>query len=126
MTALIYEIVWIRPLTVVFGTTIYTVSTIVDSFILGFAVGSWVAGRYTEITEPIKIFCFFSTRCRFLWNTSLANFWCTARNLSRIIPRNFSKPVCLHVIQILNFRSRYHSYWISSKHHCTSRCFSAL
>ncbi len=59
MTALIYEIVWIRPLTVVFGTTIYAVSTIVDSFILGLAVGSWVAGRYTErLQNPLRYFAF--------------------------------------------------------------------
>jgi len=59
MTALIYEIIWIRPLSLVFGTTIYAVSTIIASFILGLAVGSWVAGRYTDrLQNPLRYFAF--------------------------------------------------------------------
>jgi len=59
MTALIYEIIWIRPLTLVFGTTIYAVSTIIASFILGLAVGSWVSGRYTDrLQNPLRYFAF--------------------------------------------------------------------
>jgi len=59
MTALIYEIIWLRPLSLVFGTTIYAVSTIVASFILGLAVGSWVAGRYTDrLQNPLRYFAF--------------------------------------------------------------------
>ena len=59
MTALIYEIIWIRPLTLVFGTTIYAVSTIIASFILGLAVGSWLAGRYSDrLHNPLRYFAF--------------------------------------------------------------------
>jgi len=59
MTALIYEIIWIRPLSLVFGTTIYAVSTIVASFILGLAIGSWVAGKYTDrLQNPLRYFAF--------------------------------------------------------------------
>jgi len=59
MTALIYEIIWIRPLSLVFGTTIYAVSTIIASFILGLAVGSWIAGRYTDrLKNPLRYFAF--------------------------------------------------------------------
>jgi len=59
MTALIYEIIWIRPLSLVFGTTIYAVSTIIASFILGLAVGSWVAGKYTDrLHNPLRYFAF--------------------------------------------------------------------
>ncbi|MEK0350234.1 MAG: fused MFS/spermidine synthase, partial [Nitrosopumilus sp.] len=57
MTALIYEIIWIRPLSLVFGTTTYAVSIIVASFILGLAIGSWVAGKFTDKLEnPLKYF----------------------------------------------------------------------
>lgn len=48
MTALIYEITWIRPLSLIFGTTLYSVTTIVASFILGLGIGSWVAGKYSD------------------------------------------------------------------------------
>ena len=59
MTALIYEIIWIRPLSLVFGTTIYAVSTIIASFILGLAVGSWLAGKYTDrLKNPLRYFAF--------------------------------------------------------------------
>jgi len=59
MTALIYEIIWIRPLSLVFGTTIYAVSTIIASFILGLAIGSWIAGRYTDrLKNPLRYFAF--------------------------------------------------------------------
>ena len=57
MTALIYEIIWIRPLSLVFGTTTYAVSIIVASFILGLAIGSWFAGKFTDRLEnPLKYF----------------------------------------------------------------------
>jgi len=59
MTALIYEIIWIRPLSLVFGTTMYAVSTIVASFILGLAIGSWIAGRFSDrLQNPLKYFAF--------------------------------------------------------------------
>jgi len=60
MAALIYEIIWIRPLSLVFGSTIYAVSTIISSFILGLAIGSWLAGRYTDrMSNPLKYFAIF-------------------------------------------------------------------
>lgn len=42
MTALIYEIVWSRPLQLIFGSTIYAVSTILTAFFAGFALGSYI------------------------------------------------------------------------------------
>ena len=57
MTALIYELIWIRPLSLVFGTTIYAVSTIIAAFILGLAIGSWLAARYSDkLKNPLKYF----------------------------------------------------------------------
>jgi len=57
MAALIYEIIWIRPLSLVFGSTIYATSTIIASFILGLALGSWLAGRYSDrLQNPLKYF----------------------------------------------------------------------
>jgi len=57
MAALIYEIIWIRPLTLVFGSSVYAVSTIISSFILGLAIGSWLAGKYSDrMKNPLKFF----------------------------------------------------------------------
>lgn len=59
MAALIYELTWIRPLSLVFGTTIYAVSTIIAAFIFGLAIGSWTAGKYSDqIKNPLKYFAF--------------------------------------------------------------------
>ena len=41
-TALVYEIVWSRPLQLIFGSTIYAVSTILTTFFVGFALGSYI------------------------------------------------------------------------------------
>lgn len=59
MTALIYEIVWIRPLSLIFGTTIFAVSIILAAFLSGLALGSWLAGRYIDKLEnPLKFYGF--------------------------------------------------------------------
>ena len=41
-TALVYEVVWARPLQLIFGSTIYAVSTILTTFFVGFAIGSYL------------------------------------------------------------------------------------
>ena len=49
----------VRSRSLVFGTTIYVVSTIIASFILGPAVESWLAGRYTDrLYNPLRYFAF--------------------------------------------------------------------
>ena len=48
MTALIYEITWIRPLQFVFGSTIYTASIIFAAFMGGLALGSLIIARYVD------------------------------------------------------------------------------
>ncbi len=59
MAALVYEVTWIRPLSLVFGNTTYAISTIIASFIFGLAIGSWIAGKYSDrIKSPFKYFGF--------------------------------------------------------------------
>ena len=45
MAALIYEIVWIRPIQFVLGSTVYTVSIILAAFMGGLALGSWLISK---------------------------------------------------------------------------------
>jgi len=63
MAALVYEVTWIRPLSLVFGNTTYAVSTIIAFFIFGLAMGSWIAAKYTDrIKNHLtfqKIICIF-------------------------------------------------------------------
>jgi len=57
MTALIYEIVWSRPLQMIFGSTIYAVSTILTTFFVGFSIGSLIFRNYADNSKnPGKLF----------------------------------------------------------------------
>jgi spermidine synthase len=54
---LIYEVAWTRAFGVVFGNTIFAVSTVLTAFMLGLAVGSWVFGRIADkSSHPLKLF----------------------------------------------------------------------
>jgi len=44
-TGLIYEIIWSRKLGLVFGSTVYAVSTVLTVFFTGLALGAWLIGR---------------------------------------------------------------------------------
>ena len=57
MTALIYEIVWSRPLQLIFGSTIYAVSTILTTFFIGFSLGSYLFRNIADKTKnPLALF----------------------------------------------------------------------
>ncbi len=45
ITALVYEIIWTRMLTLVFGHTVYSVSIVLSAFMAGLGVGSYVFGH---------------------------------------------------------------------------------
>lgn len=51
MAAMIYELTWIRPITTIFSSTIYSVSIILTSFMLGLAVGSGLIRRFADRIE---------------------------------------------------------------------------
>jgi len=48
MTGLIYQVVWTKLLTLVFGVTVLAVSTVLTSFFGGLALGSWLGGRWID------------------------------------------------------------------------------
>ena len=59
MTALIYEVVWSRPLQLIFGSTIYAVSTILTTFFIGFTLGSYAFRNSADkIKNPVRLFAF--------------------------------------------------------------------
>lgn len=47
-SALIYEIIWARLLSLVFGTSIEAISAVITAFMFGLAVGSYFAGRHAD------------------------------------------------------------------------------
>lgn len=59
LAALVYEVVWARKLSLIFGTTTYGVSSILAVFFAGLALGSWIFGKWIDKgREPLKTYAF--------------------------------------------------------------------
>jgi spermidine synthase len=57
VSALIYQIVWMRMLTLVFGVTSFAVATVLSAFMAGLALGSYYGGRYVDKWKrPLLVF----------------------------------------------------------------------
>ena len=55
--ALIYQVMWLRLLSLVFGVTVYAASTVLAGFMAGLGVGSFVAGRFAgRFQRPLAAF----------------------------------------------------------------------
>lgn len=56
-TGLIYEVVWSRRLTLVFGATVLAVSTVLAAFLGGLALGSLIFGRLADRRrDPLRLY----------------------------------------------------------------------
>lgn len=57
-SALIYEVIWMRQLTLVFGSTVFATSTVLTAFMAGLALGSYYFGRKIDESEmsPLKLY----------------------------------------------------------------------
>jgi spermidine synthase len=52
---LIYEIIWMKMLTLVIGNTVFSITTVLTAFMGGLALGSFPAGRFIDkIKDPLK------------------------------------------------------------------------
>jgi spermidine synthase len=47
-TGLVYEVLWVRMLGLVFGHTVFAVTTVLAAFMAGLGLGSWVFGRIAD------------------------------------------------------------------------------
>lgn len=57
LTGLAYELVWIRLLILVFGSTQFAVTTVLTTFMAGLAIGSLIFGRYVDKhPNPIRLY----------------------------------------------------------------------
>ncbi|MGO9613698.1 MAG: fused MFS/spermidine synthase [Dissulfurispiraceae bacterium] len=58
-SALVYQVVWARWLGLVFGNTTLSISIVLGSFMMGLALGSWLAGRSLHrIENPMRYYAF--------------------------------------------------------------------
>ncbi len=54
---LIYQVLWLRILTLVFGVTVFAVSTVLASFMAGLALGSFGAGKLADrCRNPLAVY----------------------------------------------------------------------
>lgn len=54
---LIYELIWLRKLTLIFGNTIYATSSVLIAFMGGLALGSFVLGKIADRSKsPLRLY----------------------------------------------------------------------
>src|SRR2546425_12966111 len=56
-SGLVFELVWTRELTLVFGSTTLAISTVLSVFMGGLALGSVTAGRVADrVRDPVRAY----------------------------------------------------------------------
>lgn len=56
-SGLIYEVLWVRMFTLVFGATVFAVSTVLTAFFAGLALGSFVFGKIVDrLGKPLLLY----------------------------------------------------------------------
>jgi spermidine synthase len=57
VSALMYQVVWVRQLTLVFSTTVFAVSAVLSAFMAGLALGAhWLGKRADRIKRPLRLY----------------------------------------------------------------------
>ena len=57
LSSLIYEVLWVRMLILIFGSTTFAISTVLTAFMGGLALGSFVFGRLIDRSRrPVPIY----------------------------------------------------------------------
>ena len=63
VSALVYEVIWTRQLTLVFGSTVFATSTVLTAFMAGLALGSFYFGRLADgETRPLRLYAVLESR----------------------------------------------------------------
>lgn len=55
LAGLVYETVWVRELTLLFGTTTFAVSAVIAAFMGGLALGSFVIGKFADRSPSVLL-----------------------------------------------------------------------
>src|SRR5215207_1722596 len=54
---LVYQVLWVRLLSLAFGVTVFAVTVVLASFMAGLAIGSYTGGRFAErIRRPLLVY----------------------------------------------------------------------
>jgi len=53
--SLTFQVIWLKKLVLIFGNTVWAVSTLVTTFMAGLALGSWLFGRIADrVRQPLR------------------------------------------------------------------------
>jgi spermidine synthase len=56
-SALAYEVIWVRELSLAFGVSVYAITAVLSAFMGGLALGSWLFGRLaTRYPTPLRLY----------------------------------------------------------------------
>ncbi len=56
-SGLVFQVIWSRLFSLVFGTTTLALSTVLTAFMAGLALGSWLAGRWADrLGDPLRAY----------------------------------------------------------------------
>ncbi len=58
---LIYEVLWVRQFTVLFGASTYAVTIVLTSFMLGLGLGAWVIGKLVDSLKENRLMRLYVT-----------------------------------------------------------------
>ena len=75
---LIYQISWVKALSLVFGKTTYAITAVLCAFMTGLALGSWLLGRYAErARHPLRLYGWIELGIALTGLSSLGGLWVT-------------------------------------------------
>jgi spermidine synthase len=84
--ALMYEVVWVRSLSLLFGGTHLAISTVLSVFMGGLALGSYVIGRFVDrVKKPLRLYGYLRRKCKHIMDRSTAEVPYAVRQQLEII-----------------------------------------
>ncbi len=101
-TGIVYEICWIRKSSLVFGNTLFAVSTVVSLFFSGLALGSYLFGRLSlKVSRPLRVYAFLETGVGILAVFTIVLFTVLQNVYTAFYPLVFDRPCIVSLIRFL-------------------------
>jgi spermidine synthase len=102
LCGLIYEVVWSRLLTLVFGNTTYAISTVIGVFMFGLALGSYLCGKFlSKIKNLLKTYALIEIGIGIYAALSIPLLSVVQVVHTELFPSIYANPFLLNLIRIL-------------------------
>ncbi len=101
-TGICYEMCWIRRSSLVFGNTLFAVSTIVALFFSGLALGSYLFGRLSlKVSRPLRVYAFLEIGVGVFAVLTLALFPALENVYIALYPHIYTHPGMVSLVRFL-------------------------